>query len=88
MCLGISNGGKEELSYLMSPEDFMSLSCVRGFNHLNGSTYQKHIAIIMEARLTSEQSIEIMGAETPEAALQLVQKYGINITHKHEEIIF
>ena len=36
----------------MNPELFYSLCNVRGFNEMNGSTYQEHITIILDKYLS------------------------------------
>jgi hypothetical protein len=72
----------------MTPDQFESLSCVRGFNEMNGKNYKTHMTIILESRLKYGQISEIMATETIEEALILVKSYGINITHNHEEVNF
>jgi hypothetical protein len=88
MCESSVQKYQDDLCYLMTPEQFDSLSCVRGFNEMNGKDYKTHMTIILESRLKYGQISEIMATETIEEALSLVKSYGINITHNHEEINF
>lgn len=63
----------------MNPELFYSLCSVRGFNEMNGSTYQEHITIILDKYLSDEIKKKILSSETVEEAL----KY-INVPYTHE----
>ena len=83
-----NNVKNDDLCYLMTPEQFESLSYVRGFNEMNGIDYKTHITIILENRLKYGQISEIMATNNPEEALTLVKSYGIKITHNHEEVNF
>ena len=83
-----NNVKNDDLCYLMTPDQFESFSCVRGFNEMNGKNYKTHITIILESRLKFGQISEIMATKTIEEALILVKSYGIKITHNHEEVNF
>ena len=71
-------------SYLMHPNLFAQLSFVRGFNEMNGETYQSHILMVLEDRLTADDKLIIMVTRTPEDALEAVTKLGIEYTHEME----
>ena len=60
------------MHYIMSPDLFNSLCNVRGFNDLNGKTYNEHITIILGKFLDNETKKSILNSETPEVSLKLL----------------
>lgn len=70
--------------YLMTPELFQQLSNVRGFNNLNGVTYQDHIIIIFSDSLTSSQKDEVKKCENELDALDYLKNQLIDLTHNYE----
>ena len=57
----------------MNPELFYSLCNVRGFNEMNGETYQEHITIILDKYLTEDVKEKILASETVEEALSEIR---------------
>lgn len=76
---------KSNVTYLMHPDLFLQLSCVRGFNSMNGENYQDHILRVFKERLSGEDKIVIMSMQTPEDALEALKKMGIQYTHEMEQ---
>ena len=54
---------------IMPPWKFNELSMVRGFNKINGKTYQEHIIIILGHLMTSEDQKRISEATSTDEAL-------------------
>jgi hypothetical protein len=70
--------------YLMSPELFNQLSCVRGFNNLNGQTYPDHVILILSEILTSSQKDEVKKCENEQDVLDYLKNQMIEVTHNFE----
>jgi len=70
-------------NYIMAKNAFQNLSFIRGFNNMNGNSYQEHITIIFEDRLTQEQKDEILSENDSDKALCMLKSYGINYTHDY-----
>ena len=68
-------------TYLMHPNLFVQLSFVRGFNGMNGDTYQGHIVFILDKILTDVQKHAIMTTRTPDDALVALDNMGVQYTH-------
>jgi len=66
--------------YIMTPQMFKGLCCLRGFNELNGKNYQEHICIIMEDKLDNNQKNKIHECQTEEEALKYLSTI-IDFTH-------
>ena len=56
----------------MTTELFNSLCNVRGFNDINGQTYNEHIIIILGNLLDEETKESILKSETSAEALKLL----------------
>ena len=52
-------------TYIMHPNLFVQLSFVRGFNGMNGDTYQDHIVLVLGEILTDSQKKTILATRTP-----------------------
>ena len=65
----------------MSPELFYSLSCVRGFNNLNGKSYIDHILIIFAEDLSDQIKEKIKNSNDDKEALEYIP---FEITHNQE----
>ena len=48
------SSSETSIPYIMTPELFAKLSFVRGFNNMNGETYQSHILLILNSYLSIE----------------------------------
>ena len=72
------------VQYLMSPEQFNGLSRVRGFNNLNGETYQDHICIILDEYLNENQKNIIKSYNNIEEALKYLSNI-VSYTHNYVE---
>ena len=68
----------------MNENLFKQLSNVRGFNNLNGNTYQEHITIIFDKILTNSQKTIILRESTGGEALNMLDIFGIKYTHEYE----
>ena len=66
----------------MNENLFKQLSNVRGFNNLNGNTYQEHITKIFSNELTYDQRTKILRESTAEGALKLLEEFDIDYTHE------
>jgi len=75
---------KKTVPYLMHPNMFVQLSLVRGFNEMNGESYQAYILREMNQRLSAEDKIVIMATRSPEDALEALTKMGIEFSHDTE----
>ena len=60
------------MEYIMTTELFNSLCNVRGFNDINGQTYNEHIIIILGNLLDEETKESILKSETSAEALKLL----------------
>jgi hypothetical protein len=69
----------------MHPNLFVQLSFVRGFNGMNGDTYQDHIVLVLGEILTDSQKEAILASRTPDDALVALENMGINYTHTFNE---
>jgi hypothetical protein len=69
----------------MHPNLFVQLSFVRGFNGMNGDTYQDHIVLVLGEILTDSQKKTILATRTPDDALVALENMGINYTHTFNE---
>ncbi len=63
---------------------FDQLCCVRGFNNMNGKTYNDHIVLILE--LQGEIKDEVLQAKTPLEAKNILKKHNIMFTHEMNEM--
>lgn len=72
-------------TYIMHPNLFVQLSFVRGFNGMNGDTYQDHIVLVLGEILTDGQKEAILATRTPDDALVALENMGINYTHTFNE---
>lgn len=73
-------------TYIMHPNLFVQLSFVRGFNGMNGDTYQDHILIVLEELLNEEQKKTIRTTRTPDDALKALTDMGIHYTHEFSDV--
>ena len=70
------------MRYIMSPEMYYSLKCVKGFTDLNGETYKEHILIIFKEFLTEKDRKRVIGSGSDEKALKSLP---FEITHEYQE---
>ena len=70
-----------EPTYLMTPQMHAQLSFVRGFNDMNGSTYQEYIIKALRGKLNVEQREKVLSSLTIETALDMLIDMKINYTH-------
>tara|TARA_B100000123_G_C25471364_1_gene314937 strand:- start:250 stop:468 length:219 start_codon:yes stop_codon:yes gene_type:complete len=70
------------MRYIMPPEMYYSLKCVKGFTDLNGETYKEHILIIFKEFLTEKDRKRVIGSRTDEQALKSLP---FEITHEFQE---
>lgn len=75
----------ERATYLMIPDMHVQLSMVRGFNKMNGDTYQDYIIKNLGSKLTQEAIIRIRETRLAEEALEVLQKLNIPYTHDWDE---
>ena len=69
--------------YIMHPTLHNELSCVHGFTNLNGDNYMKHICIIFDKELNSDQKFKILRCRSSTQALKKIESFGIKYSHNH-----
>ena len=69
--------------YIMHPKLHKELCSVNGFSNLNGDNYMKHICIIFDKNLNSQQKIKILDCKTNTQALNKLNSFGLNYTHTY-----
>jgi len=74
----------EQDVYLMSQGQFNNLSTVRGFNDLNGNSYQEHICIILDEYLNNDQCTKIKNFQHIENALNFLATI-VSYTHDYKK---
>lgn len=75
----------EKATYLMIPDMHVQLSMVRGFNKMNGDTYQDYIIKNLGSKLTQESITRIRETRMAEEALKVLQELNIPYTHDWDE---
>ena len=65
----------------MTEELFNQLCYVRGFNNLNGNTYQEHILVIAGDRIPENLHDNIKNAKTSLDALNILDDNKIDYNH-------
>ena len=68
--------------YIMSLQLFEQLSCISGFNNINGKTYMEHITIIQKD-IPNNTKDKILKCTTAEGALNVLSESGILYTHEY-----
>ena len=69
--------------YIMHPKLHKELSRINGFTNLNGDNYMKHICIIFDKNLNSQQKIKILECKTNTQALNKLNSFGLSYTHTY-----
>jgi hypothetical protein len=72
--------GDDKMIYLMTPDMFGNLSNVRGFNEMNGYTYQEYIVKQLPI-LPKELEEKILKTETIDDALDILLMNNMSYTH-------
>lgn len=70
--------------YIMHPKLYKDLMGVNGFTNLNGDNYMKHICIIFDKDLNSQQKIKMLSCKTNTQALNKLTLFGIKYTHNYQ----
>ena len=70
--------------YMMHPKIHKDLSGINGFTNLNGDSYMKHICIIFDKELNSQQKIKILECKTTKQALYKLCLFGYSYTHSYQ----
>ena len=72
-------------TFIMSLGRFARLSMVRGFNTLNGDTYQEHVAMMVKDRVSSEIHQQVLDSDTAGGALKVLRDNGV--AYEHEDMV-
>lgn len=75
----------EDVIYLMHPNLHAQLSCVRGFNKMNGERYQTYIIMNLGDKVSDDVKAQIIATRDDEEALKIVSNAGIQYTHDWNE---
>ena len=65
--------------YLMTPEVFLSLCNVSGFNNLNGNSYNEHVCIILQ--IDGKLKNQIICCETYDSIMNILKENNYDVTH-------